>query len=412
MINQTTLIVFIAVITFFFILLDTYFLVKWNNLVKKRNWKKVYFQIPLAIAIIMLLLSLYISYERFFTGEKNITANVLYIVTSFWYLPKILIVPVMLIFDSLKLLINFIKYIFKSNKAVKIQPIPIQGRRKFIQNVTWSFAGLPFLAAYKGLVHSVYDIKVTRINIPLMKLHVEHEGLRIVQISDIHFGSFYSRKPLMEALFTTNNLQPDLIFITGDFVNFNPIEMDFGFDIINSLKARYGIFACLGNHDHYMTDEEHVKLLTYFDGSNIKLLNNDNEVLNIKGKPINIVGVDNYGSRQTFGDFDKALDGLSSINTTLLLCHDPANWDRFIKGKKDVDIMFAGHTHGGQVAFDIYGKYVSPVALAYEQFAGLYHKSGQYLYVNRGLGTSGPPIRLGVNPEITIFTLKSPEDYA
>lgn len=410
--SQSTIIIFIAIITLFFILLDTYFLVKWNNLVKKRNWKRIYFKIPFAIAVFMLLTSLFISYERFFVGEKNIAANVLYIVTSFWYLPKILIVPVMFIFDIFKLIINFFKYIFKSNETIKVLPAPIQSRRKFVQNVTWSFAGIPFLVAYKGLVHTAYDLKVNRIDIPLVKLSAEHEGLRIVQISDIHFGSFYSRKPLMEALYTINNLQPDLIFITGDFVNFNPLEMDFGFDIINSLKAKHGVFACLGNHDHYMTDDEHNKLLSYFDGSNIKLLNNQNEILNIQGKPINIAGVDNYGSRQAFGDFEKALEGLNNIYTTFLLCHDPTNWDRFIKGKKDVDIMFSGHTHGGQVAFDIYGKYISPVALVYEQFAGLYHKSGQYLYVNRGLGTSGPPIRLGVNPEITLFTLKSPDDYA
>ncbi|MCO5252384.1 MAG: metallophosphoesterase [Candidatus Kapabacteria bacterium] len=406
--NQTGILIFVSVILLIFVAFDTYFLVKWKKLVAIRQWKKLYFHIPLIISIIMLLLFTYVTYGRVLSDEKSTNINVAFMITSIWYLPKIIIVPIMFFWDTIRSFYKLLRNLF-TKKTVKSEIPVVRSRRKFVQNVTWSFAGIPFIAAFKGILHTAYDFKVYRIDLPLIKLSPELNGLKIIQISDTHFGSFYSREPLLDVLFTINNLQPDLIFITGDFVNFNPKEMDFGFDIMERMKAKYGIYACLGNHDHYMSKSEHQHLLSFFDDSPVKLLNNENTILNINGKNLNIAGVDNYGSRQTFGDFDKALAGLNNTDPTLLLCHDPTNWDKFIRGKSDVDVTFSGHTHGGQLGFDIMGKHYSPVTWAYKQYAGLYHDSDQYLYVNRGLGMSGPPIRLGVNPEITLFTLKTPE---
>jgi uncharacterized protein len=406
--NQTGILIFVSVILLIFVAFDIYFLVKWKKLVAIRQWNKLYFQIPFYISILMLLLFIYVTYGRVLNDEKNSSVNIAFMITSIWYLPKIIIVPFMFFWDTIRSFYKLLRNLF-TKKTVKSAIPVVKSRRKFVQNVTWSFAGIPFIAAFKGILHTAYDFKVHRVDLPLIKLSPELDGLKIIQISDLHLGSFYSREPLLDALLTINNLQPDLIFITGDFVNFNPKEMDFGFDIMEKMKAKHGIYACLGNHDHYMSQPDHQYLLSFFDDSPVQLLNNENTVLNINGKNLNIAGVDNYGSRQTFGDFDKALAGLNNTDPTLLLCHDPTNWDKFLRGKSDVDVTFSGHTHGGQLGFDIMGKHYSPVTWAYKQYAGLYHDSDQYLYVNRGLGMSGPPIRLGVNPEITLFTLKTPE---
>lgn len=409
--SQTGLLIFVSVILLIFTSFDVYFLVKWNKLVKKREWNRLIFKIPLWVTILMFLLFTYVTYGRIVIEEKSTTINLAFMITSIWYLPKIIIVPIMFFWDTIKTGIGLILKLFTPHHSKDDKSV-VRSRRKFVENVTWSFAGIPFIAAFKGIAHTAYDFKVHRIELPLIKLPSELNGLKIIQISDIHFGSFYSREPLLDAIFTINNLQPDLIFITGDFVNFSPQEMEFGFDILEKMKAKHGIYACLGNHDHYMTDDEHKQLLSYFDDSPIQLLNNESTVLNIDGKSINIAGVDNYGSRQTFGDFDKALKGLNKTHPTLLLSHDPTTWDKFIKSIADVDVTFSGHTHGGQIGFDFIGKHISPVTWVYKQYAGLYHHSDQYLYVNRGMGMSGPPIRLGVNPEITLFTLKTPVDIA
>ena len=120
-----------------------------------------------------------------------------------------------------------------------------------------------------------------------------------------------------------------------------------------------------------------------------------------------LAGIDNVGFRQNYGNIGRALQGVPPDSLTMLLAHDPTFWDKAVVGKQPVDVMLSGHTHGGQVALNVMGFTVSPANFVYEQVAGLYKKGNQLLYVNSGIGTVGPPARIGVPPEITVFTLKS-----
>jgi predicted MPP superfamily phosphohydrolase len=178
------------------------------------------------------------------------------------------------------------------------------------------------------------------------------------------------------------------------------------FDSLSKISADIGVFGCLGNHDHYMSDENHKVLRKAIAAANIDEINNSNRIITIDGSDFNLMGVDNTGMRQDYADFSAAAIKRSPFSPTVLLCHDPRNWDNTVlKDYKDIDLMLSGHTHGGQIAVELLGLELAPVKYIYQRYDGLYKEGDQHLYVNRGAGTTGPPIRIGVNPEITEFTL-------
>ena len=158
------------------------------------------------------------------------------------------------------------------------------------------------------------------------------------------------------------------------------------------------------NHDHYVECID--EFIERLQKCGVEMLINSNRTIDTKMGIVQIAGVDNTGmSKQDFADFDKAIDGLDQTNSIIMLCHDPTNWDKSIVGQLNIDLTLAGHTHGGQFAFNLFGKEFSPAGFVYKQWAGLYHSKSQYLYVNRGVGMTGPPMRVGVNPEVTLFRL-------
>lgn len=415
--SSGSIFIFFGILTLLFILLDFYSLKKFFNLIKKRNWNNKLIKTSKIISVIMLLLTFIIFTGRLTGIISNSVSIILFGIVSFWYLPKIAITPFLLIFDSYKQLKNFLLYIKNKIHKPKTENITLvntnhqPGRRKFAQNVALGFAGLPFIMAFKGLVFTAYDLKVFRIKVPLVKLPLALDGLKIVQISDLHFGCFYSMDTIKKMRVIINNLQPDLIFITGDFVNFNPNELDDGLVEINKLRAKYGIFGCLGNHDHYMNNADHQILLDKLNASNMKLMIDSNTVLDIEGEKINLASTDYIGRRQQFGKIEKALENLSPVNPTILMLHDPITWEESVVNKTFVDLTLSGHTHGGQIAFELFGASFSFAQFIYKQYAGLYSKNDQFLYVNRGIGTSGPPMRITMNPEITLLTLTVPDNF-
>lgn len=370
--------------------------------------------------IIITLLSFMLrSRDEAQTLANKIIMYVIYI----WYLPKLGIVPILIMKDIIKLSVKLVKFI--KLKVFKKPPFSkwIRGfsedspqepkslsRRKLAGNIAWSMAGVPFLIVVDNMLRNTYDFKIYPVEIPISTLPPGLNGLKIVQISDIHAGSFLTSSTFNNASILANAVSPDLIFITGDFVNNHPDELVLAVEGLKRLNATYGVYACLGNHDHYMTDANHEKLKNIIRNTGIKLLINENTKLSINGSTLQIAATDNTSWGDKYADFDKTLSSLNDIDPTILLCHDPNNWDREINGKRNVDLMLAGHTHGGQFSVKIDGMEFSPVRYVYKYYAGLYKNKDQYLYVNRGCGTAGPPIRIGMKPEITLITLVRPEN--
>jgi predicted MPP superfamily phosphohydrolase len=228
---------------------------------------------------------------------------------------------------------------------------------------------------------------------------------------------------LKEAVSIVNSLKPDLIFFTGDLLDYCTKDVDNFKPILAELNAPDGIFAILGNHDYgdyvrWSSVEakrmDHLELFNYYKSLGWKLLLNENSLL-VKGKDsLAIMGVENWGSTrrfQRYADMDKALRSVGNVKVQLLLSHDPSYWDNVIsKNYKNIDMTFSGHTHGFQFGFECFGIRWSPAQYMYKEWAGLYSNPvkdshPQYLYVNRGLGSIGYPGRVGIFPEITLFIL-------
>jgi uncharacterized protein len=296
-------------------------------------------------------------------------------------------------------------------------------RNKFLKITGWSVGGLFFLTMFAGMVFWAYDFRVREVHISLPELPKSFDGLRIVQISDIHLGSWPETRKLEEAVKIVNDLHPDVIFFTGDMLNFSSPDINGFGPVLEKLSAPGGIYAILGNHDYgeYVRwpsqaakMEDHMELIRFYDDLGWKLLRNEHS-LYYRGKDsIAILGVENWGATHRFprlGNVKKAQEGVENVAVQLLLSHDPTHWEYVVsKEFPDVDITFSGHTHGFQFGIDTDSLKWSPLQGLSKEWDGLYTSPvngshPQYLYVNCGLGTIGYPGRVGILPEITLFIL-------
>lgn len=292
-------------------------------------------------------------------------------------------------------------------------------RRKMLSNLGLVMLTIPMASMFYGLFKTAYNFKIHRITLKFPNLPKAFHGFRFVQISDIHTGSFVQSDELDEAISIVLNEKADTIFFTGDLVN-NKTEEAYQFkESLARLKAPYGVFSILGNHDYgdyarWESDEAKVKnlhdMIELQEKLGWNLLNNHHRILEKNGEKIAIVGVENYGAALRFpkkGDVDKAKKGTEDVPFKILLSHDPSHWDaKVVPEHKDMDLMLAGHTHGFQFGVEIPGIKWSPSQWIYKQWAGLYQKGSQYLYVNRGLGCIGYSGRIGIRPEITVIELE------
>jgi predicted MPP superfamily phosphohydrolase len=277
---------------------------------------------------------------------------------------------------------------------------------------------LLFIALGVGMARGRTNVKVFRENIQIKDLPASFSGLRIIQLSDIHLAGFYNHPGyIRKVVEMVNKLEPDLILFTGDMVHNFAEETDPFVDILDSLKAPLGKFAILGNHDYgkyfsWNSKEEEAanleRVKEQIRKCGFDLLLNEHRILSLNGDSLELVGVENWGKPPfpQFGDLHKAMEGTNGDLVKILLSHDPSHWDLQVLGKEDIDLTLAGHTHGMQFGIEIGNFRWSPSKWTYKHWGGLYKIDGQQLYVNRGLGYTGFPGRVGIRPEITLLTLK------
>jgi hypothetical protein len=276
---------------------------------------------------------------------------------------------------------------------------------------------LPFFVILYGIFKAAYRFKVYRHVISFKSLPPSFNGLRIVQISDIHLGSFnYRYHILARAIQKINHLKPDYIFMTGDLVNNFSWELRGWASIFKSLSAKKGKVAVLGNHDYgdyskwNSTEEkqENFEAIKHFyKAINCKLLLNEAFIIKENAEKIVVIGVENWGKPpfKKYGNLNKALKQVDDIPFKILLSHDPTHWAEEVLKKTNIALTLSGHTHGMQAAFRYKNLQWSPIKFKYKHWAGLYKNEEQYLYVNRGLGWLGFPGRIGMRPEITCIEL-------
>jgi predicted MPP superfamily phosphohydrolase len=287
-----------------------------------------------------------------------------------------------------------------------------EGRRGFFRYAAYLAGALPLLGASYGFAAGRFRYQVQKIDVPIPNLPEGLDGLKIVQLSDIHIGDFMPRDEVQRAVAMANELEADLAVVTGDFISneFDPLE-----DCIRELsrlRAPLGTWGCNGNHEIYARAEASAQQL--FQQYGMKLLRQENVEIAKDGAKFNLIGVDYQRDHMTRGPRGPMLQGIESLIRrdipNVLLSHNPNSFRR--AAELGIELSLAGHTHGGQVKFEIVDHSITPARLITDFVAGLYHlpqPSGtrSSLYVNRGLGTFGMPVRLGVPPEITLLTLKT-----
>lgn len=294
-------------------------------------------------------------------------------------------------------------------------------RWQFLSRLGWVLAAIPFLSILYGVARGRFNFRVLEEELVFPNLPSSADGLKVIQISDIHIGSFFNNyTSLAPAIEQINELEPDLILFTGDMVNNYADELDGWLEHIGSLKARLGKFSILGNHDYgdyvrWPSEEKKRenldKLKSYHADMGFKLLLNEKIDIELsEGESFELIGVENWGAGRfsKYGDLKAAMKNTDSNKFQLLLSHDPSHWDAEVIKQTEIDLTLSGHTHGMQFGVEVPGVIKwSPAKYRYRRWAGLYNEGRQKLYVNRGLGYIGFPGRVGMPPEITFFKLRS-----
>ena len=328
------------------------------------------------------------------------------------YFSKFLIGAVLLI-DDLRRVVMWIVSLFTSDTVYS------QGRSDFMAKASVLLGSLPFISLTYGMIRNPYRYTVHSKDVGIAGLPDSLDGFKIVQISDIHSGSFMFKEPVQRSVEMINELKPDIAFFTGDLVNTKADEMDNYVDVFDKIDARHGVYSVLGNHDYgdyheWPSVEEKEANFEYLKTQHKrmgwKLLMNEHRVVDVNGSRLGVIGVENYSTNGRFhkyGDLDVAMDGMESTDVNVLLSHDPSHWEEIVGNKQNINLTLSGHTHGFQFGVEIPGFIRwSPVQYVYRRWAGLYQEGSQYLYVNRGLGFIGYPGRVGILPEITLLTLR------
>jgi predicted MPP superfamily phosphohydrolase len=318
--------------------------------------------------------------------------------------------------------------------------VPDPSRRYFFRAATAVAGAAPFLGVMYGYAAERLRYEVRRIEIPIADLPSPLDGMQIVQLSDIHLSGYMSRESVRRAVDMANDLGADLAVVTGDLITGSHDSIHDCIEEIRHLRAPLGVWGCNGNHEIYARAEDTAQILYAQAGMN--LLRQENAQLVFKGAAFNLLGVDYQRERTPTGRRMQMLSGIEPLvrrdMPNILLSHNPNSYNR--AAELGIELSLAGHTHGGQVQVEILDHCLSPARFITDYIAGIYAnpivreprpvfphrasigssasalsisermdgapRTSSLLYVNRGIGTVGAPVRLGVPPEITLIVLR------
>ena len=304
---------------------------------------------------------------------------------------------------------------------VRVEP----ARHTVFRYAAWLVGGLPFLAAVYGATAGRLRYRVVTVVVPLAHLPPGLDGLRIVQLSDIHIGDFMSRAAVRRAVDMINVVQPDLAVLTGDLISTEHDPLEDCIMELSRMQAPLGVWGCHGNHERWSGVEAQGQAL--FTRYGMHMLRQQCVELSWCGERFNLIGVDDQRERARPGEPSSLLRDIEGLvrpdMPNILLSHNPDTFPR--AAAMGIEISLAGHTHGGQIRFALGKRQWSPASLMTPFAVGLYRlpfgpaahpardataarpQKSAFLYVNPGLGTFALPLRLGMPPEITVLTLRA-----
>ena len=375
-----------------------------------RRWGAVVYWVWAAIPVAVLLLNAAFDFLPALSREVRILFFAPFFMT---YLGKVVVAAVLLI-DDIRRGLGWV-----ASKARSGGPKYDPSRSRFLSKAALVAGGIPVATLTYGIVRNAYRYRRFTHEVPVANLPAALDGFKIVQISDMHSGSWTKHEPIREAINLINGEDADLICFTGDMVNNRADEMLPFTDLFSQVRAKHGVYSTLGNHDYgdyerwpSEADHEDNMQLLYRTQAEMgwDLLRNEHRILDIEGAKLAVIGVENWSAMPRFpkhGDLAKAYAGTEGADFRLLLSHDPTHWDAQVRPDyPDIGLTLSGHTHGFQFGVEIPGFRWSPAQYLYEQWAGLYQTGAQFLNVNRGLGFLGYPGRVGILPEVTVLILK------
>ena len=359
----------------------------------------------------------YTFYLRFATDDTYPFMK--WVISAFitFFVTKLVFILVLFGEDIIRIAVAIFRVIFKAKGTTRSDQNLFPERRRFVSQLALFVAAIPFSGFVYGVLKGKYDYRVHRQTLYFDDLPEAFDGFTITQISDVHSGSFDNKEAVQRGIDLIKAQKSDLFVFTGDLVNDVATEIEPYMELFNQIKAPFGQFSILGNHDYGMytdwkseADKEAnlVKLKEHHATLGYRLLLDEHMMLEKNGQKLALVGVENWGRGFIqIGDLDKALAGVDKDAFKVLLSHDPSHWEEVVKvHPTPVHLTLAGHTHGMQVGVETpIGKW-SPVQYRYKNWAGLAQENGRNLYVNRGFGFIGFSGRVGIWPEVTVLELK------
>jgi len=404
----------IILISLILLLADAYFIGGIRAAFRKKQFshKKWFIQAYWTVCILLIAATILGIYVKIPVGARAAILLTFFLLLII----KATFLPFILADDIRRLYI----WLTRRNKATVLQTDnPIQ-RSEFLMKAGLIAGAVPLASLGFGIVSGAYDYRVRYQTLYLPNLPKAFDGIKLGQISDIHSGSFYNKVAVKGGVELLLREKPDFIFFTGDLVNVQTKEV-YGYqDIFSKVKAPLGVYSSLGNHDYgdyYTWPNDAAKRKNLDDLKAVHknmgwdLLCNTNRRLKVDGEEIGILGMENWGELSRFpkyGRMDLTVKNTDDLPVKLLLSHDPSHWRaQVLPHYPQIDMVFAGHTHGMQFGVRTPGFQWSPVEYIYKEWAGLYQQGKQQLYVNVGYGFFGLPGRVGILPEITIFELRS-----
>jgi predicted MPP superfamily phosphohydrolase len=369
------------------------------------------------ISISVVLLLFLLPYLNLDNLRKGLRSTVFAVLVGFFVLK--LFSCLFFLIDDIRRGVQWLwgKLFFANADVGTPQASPAISRSLFLSWLGIAVGGSLFTTLLYGFTNK-HNYKIWRIPLHFPNLPQAFRGMRIVQISDIHSGSFTNKEGVSKGVDMIMALKPDLIVFTGDIVNNEAREIVPYLDIFARLKAPLGVYSIFGNHDYgdyFQWESPEQKrqnqetLRSYHKQMGWRLLWDEHVAIEKDGQQFALIGIQNYSALRNFaryGNLARAYEGTENYPFKILLSHDPTHWDAEVRPKfGDIDLTLAGHTHGFQFGVEIPGFRWSPVQYVYNQWAGLYKEGRQAIYVNRGYGFIGYPGRVGILPEITLLEL-------
>jgi uncharacterized protein len=415
------------------------------------HWGRVWLRITVRLVYVALLLLTISSLATGLSfGRRGLVAHasLFMVVTGLWYSSAMFAYLAVKIVHGLERLWRFTHAPASAAALAKTRAsatggatasdtVADPGRRYFFRTATAAAGAAPFLVSVYGFAAERLNYQVRRVEIPIPKLPAALDGMKIAQLSDIHLSGYMSRAEVRRAVNMANELGADLAVVTGDLITGSGDPLYDCVDEIRHLHAPLGIWGCNGNHEIYARAEDEAEIL--YKQAGMTLLRSQNAQLNFKGAVFNLIGVDYQRERTSRGNRQQTLADVGPLVSrdvpNILLSHNPNTFNR--AAELGVELTLAGHTHGGQIQVEILDHRLSPARFISDYIAGLYSRPlfapalneranaglsngksapslfsasaspAAHIYVNRGLGTVGAPVRLGVPPEISLLVLRS-----